>query len=224
MLSPNYCLFCGVSTYEYIKNYLANDNDSNFILSPSAPLFDEQKINGAYPKSINIICQNSGKDITLIFIKHPSQYFSHSIWRRFLQNNFPELISSFNLLNKYYLMARDIYNEFINDPTPFEDIKIDEKDDAVYFTGYRFKSQNFELLVICSENSKSHEYELKFYDTKYDKNGLEHTNKIVDFLKEKGIAFQNIVENEYYSTIYENEQKLYDFIHDLKKELVTLNR
>jgi hypothetical protein len=88
-LEPKYCLMCGVSSINALKNTI---QDSSFT-EISFDKFD--KIGSIYPR-IMTIKSKQDKIINLIFIQHPSHHFSYDNWKEFLINKSPELLNQFN--------------------------------------------------------------------------------------------------------------------------------
>ncbi len=84
-LKPKYCLMAGLSSHGYVINF-AEQNDFRIINT----LYHE-KVGRSFPRQIDIE-HSSGYKTTLIFISHPSKYFSHNAWGDFLLSNFPDLV------------------------------------------------------------------------------------------------------------------------------------
>lgn len=85
VLKPKYCLMAGLSSYGYVRSFaLKNEFQiSNTVI--------HNKIGKSNPKQVEIT-HTSGYKTTLIFISHPSKYFSHNAWGDFLLSNFPDLV------------------------------------------------------------------------------------------------------------------------------------
>ncbi len=88
-LEPNYCLMCGVSSISAIRNNV----ESSGFKEISFEAFE--KIGSSYPRILKLETP-LGKKISLIFIKHPSQYFSYDSWKQFISDKAPEILLQFN--------------------------------------------------------------------------------------------------------------------------------
>ncbi len=85
VLKPKYCLMAGLSSFGYI-NAMAEQNSYTIT---NKLWYD--KVGRSHPRQIEIT-HTSGYKTTLIFISHPSKYFSHNAWGDFLLSNFPDLV------------------------------------------------------------------------------------------------------------------------------------
>lgn len=88
-LEPNYCLMCGVSSIGAIRNNIEGFGFKEISFESF------EKIGGSYPRILNLETPTK-KRISLIFIKHPSQYFSYDAWKHFISDKAPELLAQFN--------------------------------------------------------------------------------------------------------------------------------
>jgi hypothetical protein len=77
-LQPDYCLMCGVSSINALRNTMG---ESNFL---EIEFKKFEKIGNIYPRIMSIQ-SNGGKIIKLIFIQHPSHHFSYNNWGHFLR-------------------------------------------------------------------------------------------------------------------------------------------
>lgn len=75
----------GLSSYGYVRDFaLKNEFQiSNTVIY--------NKIGRSHPKLVELT-HSSGFKTTLIFITHPSKYFSYNAWGDFLLINFPDLV------------------------------------------------------------------------------------------------------------------------------------
>lgn len=85
VLKPKYCLMAGLSSYDYVRSF-AKQNDFRIINT----LYHD-KVGRSFPRQIDLE-HSSGFKTTLIFIKHPSKYFSYNAWGDFLMQKFPDFI------------------------------------------------------------------------------------------------------------------------------------
>jgi hypothetical protein len=77
LFEPDRIIFCGTEAAKHFQNLL---NDDEFQVEKFR--FPESKINGAYPKSFELLF--SGKKRICYFIKHPSMFYSSEQWREFI--------------------------------------------------------------------------------------------------------------------------------------------
>lgn len=85
VLKPKYCLMAGLSSFGYIT---AKAEENSYRITNKI-WFD--KVGRSHPRQIEIT-HSSGYKTTLIFITHPSMYFSYNAWGDFLLSNFPDLV------------------------------------------------------------------------------------------------------------------------------------
>ena len=89
ILKPDYCLFCGVAAYGAVS-WILEGSDFKKIIDKK----EEYKIGNTYPRVIKVQ-DGDGKETTLIFIKHPSKYYSYDDWGYFIEEEYPEIKSIF---------------------------------------------------------------------------------------------------------------------------------
>jgi hypothetical protein len=80
---PNYCIFFGNTAANYF-NKASNKRNIDH-----KSIVWEDHINGSYLKRSEVIIDSHKTE--LIFVKHPSSYFTTSKWREVLVNKFPSL-------------------------------------------------------------------------------------------------------------------------------------
>jgi hypothetical protein len=85
VLKPKYCLMAGLSSFGYI---IAMAEQNSYTITNKLVC---DKVGRSHPRQIEIT-HTSGYKTTLIFISHPSRYFSHNAWGNFLLSNFPDLV------------------------------------------------------------------------------------------------------------------------------------
>lgn len=90
VLKPNYCLFGGVSASNYEQTYLALAESSGFIASKIK--WSETIGSSAFGRTATIHKGNSST--RLIFIKHPSSFFSWQKWNSYLSTQMSEFMQS----------------------------------------------------------------------------------------------------------------------------------
>jgi hypothetical protein len=90
-LDPDYCLMCGVSSINALRNTI---NESQF---KEIDFQEYEKIGSIYPR-IMTIQSEGGKIIKLIFIQHPSHHFSYNNWGDFLRQHESNFMRQFNNL------------------------------------------------------------------------------------------------------------------------------
>lgn len=85
-LNPDYCVFFG--------NTAANHFEKACIASSInyTPVVCQESINRSYLKKAEILYENHKTE--LIFIKHPSSYFSTNIWREVLNSKHPDIFKA----------------------------------------------------------------------------------------------------------------------------------
>ncbi len=79
ILEPDICIFLGTKSADYFDKIMKTNNIDHQKVSW------KKKIGNSYPKIAKI--NNKTK---LIFIRHPSQYFSWKKWNEFLNSEIPE--------------------------------------------------------------------------------------------------------------------------------------
>lgn len=88
VLEPRTCIFYG-SSYRKIQTI-----ENEFGVEVEWPT--NEQINRTYPKILNID-KGKNKPTRIIFVKHPSSYFSWDLWHQFIVKNLP---SSFHWIEK----------------------------------------------------------------------------------------------------------------------------
>ncbi len=82
ILEPDICIFLGTTSARYFWKTMKQLKIT--YVTPK----NHQKISNTIPKTAKVI--SNEKKIKLIFIKHPSQYFSWSKWNIFLKSEMPK--------------------------------------------------------------------------------------------------------------------------------------
>lgn len=87
ILKPDICLFLGLESSNMLNAFQKNAKDNHYISANISK--DVSKINRSFPRYGEIINKNQ-KKTKLIFIKHPSSFFSWDKWSPFLEEKIPE--------------------------------------------------------------------------------------------------------------------------------------
>jgi hypothetical protein len=84
-LKPKACLMAGLSSLNYVYRF-SSENDFKVIENITFGNVGRSK-----PRYLKLE-HESGYTVDLIFIQHPSKYFSYNAWGNFLLNQFPNLL------------------------------------------------------------------------------------------------------------------------------------
>jgi len=93
ILKPQFCLFCGVASSDWIFYFNQACERNSFRTEGIHRL--ESKINSTYPRSATIFSTQDVKT-KLIFMKHPSKYFIWEDWAEYINEqigNYPQSIT-----------------------------------------------------------------------------------------------------------------------------------
>lgn len=80
---PDYCIFLGNTAANFFNKSCLKNNIIH------KPVIWENKINGSYLKKAEVLIDDHKTE--LIFIKHPSSYFSTSKWREVIDMKYPNI-------------------------------------------------------------------------------------------------------------------------------------
>ncbi len=83
---PNFCIFFGSTSANYFNKACVKSNVQH------KEVIREEKINGSYLKRSELLIDEHKTE--LIFIKHPSSYFSTNLWRAALNEKVPKIAFS----------------------------------------------------------------------------------------------------------------------------------
>jgi hypothetical protein len=85
VFQPGYCPFAGIESSGYVDELKAAAHRHGYVVSGLA----RRRVIGRTAPRVATVTSANGEFTRLVFIKHPSSFFSWEKWGRFLQQELP---------------------------------------------------------------------------------------------------------------------------------------